>query len=79
MAESNMMQDMEKKELVDRSQFLELMRRFQQGMERNQDFEISVDGETYSIPATAFDSGRFRVEYEIDDGEYEFQLTLKWR
>lgn len=79
MAENSMMQDLEKKELVDRSQFLELMRRFQQGMERNQDFEISVDGETYSIPATAFDNGRFRVEYEIDDGEYEFELTLKWR
>jgi len=74
-----MMQDIEQKEQVDRAQFMELMRRFQQGLERNQDFEISVNGENYTIPATAFDSGRFRVEYEIDDGEYEFEMTLKWR
>lgn len=71
--------EVEQKEYLDRSRFQELLRNWQFALERNQDFEVSVAGNTYTIPADALDKGRFRVEYEIDEGEYEFELTLKWR
>jgi len=71
--------DIEQKEMLDRGQFQELLRNWQHALEHNQDFEVTVAGSTYTIPADALDKGRFRVEYEIDNGEYEFELTLKWR
>lgn len=71
--------DIEQKEMLERGQFQELLRNWQDALERNQDFEVTVAGNTYTIPADALDKGRFRVEYEIDNGEYEFELTLKWR
>lgn len=69
----------EQKEMLDRAQFQALLQQWQQALERNQDFEVTVAGNSYTIPADALEKGRFRVEYEIDEGEYEFELTLKWR
>jgi amphi-Trp domain-containing protein len=72
-------QKLEEKELVDRARFLALLRNWQQSIENNQDFNVSVNGRQFTVPTDALDKGRFRVEYEIDEGEYEFELTLKWR
>lgn len=78
MAEFNAV-DMELKELVDEQRFLQLLRGWAHAIERHQDFEVQVKGESHRIPADAIARGRLRVEYEIDEGEYEFELTLKWR
>lgn len=73
------MQDIEMKETYDRNRFLELLQGWAQSIEKDRDFEVMVDGQMYTIPADAINRGRLRVEYEIDKGEYEFELTLKWR
>jgi amphi-Trp domain-containing protein len=71
--------DMELKEACDKRQFVELLRQWLQHIEQNRDFEVQVKGRSCRIPADALERGHFRVEYEIDQGEYEFELTLKWR
>jgi amphi-Trp domain-containing protein len=73
------MQNMELKETLDRNRFLEMLQGWTRAIEQNQDFEVRVNGQSHTIPADAIDRGRLRVEYEIDRGEYEFELTLKWR
>jgi hypothetical protein len=73
------MQNMELKETLDRNRFLEMLQGWTRAIEQNQDFEVRVNGQSHIIPADAIDRGRLRVEYEIDRGEYEFELTLKWR
>lgn len=72
-------QDIEKKELLDRTRFVEMLREWVNALERNEDFNVTVAGNSYVIPANAADIGRCRVEYEIDEGEHEFELTVKWR
>lgn len=72
-------QDMEVKEIVDKQRFVGLLRDFLTAAERGQDCHVVVKGEKFYIPGHAFDKGRLEVEYEIDEGEHEFELTLKWR
>lgn len=72
-------EDLELKETCDKRQFVDLMKQWLQHIEQNQDFEVQVKGRSCRIPAEALEKGHFRVEYEIDNGEYEFELTLKWR
>lgn len=72
-------QDLEQKEVIDRDQFVKLLRGLQLAIERNQEFEVTVNGQPHVIPADVAERSRFRVEYEIDKGEYEFELTMKWR
>lgn len=71
--------DIEQKEWVDRSRFVETLREWIDALERNQDLTILVSGNSYVIPADAANQARFRLEYEIDEGEHEFELTMKWR
>jgi hypothetical protein len=73
------MPEMELKEKLDRKQFTNLLRDWLEAMEGDDDLEVSVNGEVQFIPAEAFSKGWYRVEYEIDKGEYELELTLKWR
>jgi amphi-Trp domain-containing protein len=75
----NSVQDLEEKEVIDQAHFVNLLRGLQLAIERGQDFEITVGGNRHVIPADAAERSRFRVEYEIDKGEYEFELTMKWR
>lgn len=79
MFEKSKENDLELKESCDKRQFVDLMREWLQAIDRNQDFEVKVKGQLCRIPADAMEKGRFRIEYEIDKGEYEFELTLKWR
>jgi amphi-Trp domain-containing protein len=72
-------QDLEQKEVIDQAAFVELLRGLQLAIERNQEFEVTVAGQHHVIPADVASRSRFRVEYEIDKGEYEFELTMKWR
>jgi amphi-Trp domain-containing protein len=68
----------EQKETLDSTQFVTLMRDWLNAIERGQDFTVPVAGASCVVPASAIESGRFRVEYEIEKGEHEFELTLKW-
>ena len=71
--------DIEQKEHLDRQRFTTLVQGWANALERGEDYQVTVAGKPYSIPSQALESGRCRVEYEIDNGEHEFQLTLKWR
>lgn len=71
--------DIELKEHCDRSHFIDLLKRLLQSMEGGREMDVEIKGRSCRIPAEAFEKGNFRVEYEIDKGEYEFELTMKWR
>lgn len=69
----------ERKEYVDRIAFTEMLRDFLEALENDEDLQVEVKGENYTVPRTAFENGRFRSEYEVKKGEFEYELTLKWR
>jgi hypothetical protein len=69
----------EHKQTLDSRQFVTVMRDWLNAIERQQDFSLPVAGNPCVVPASAMENGHFRVEYEIDKGEHEFELTLKWR
>lgn len=69
----------ERKEYLDRKAFTEMVRNFLTALERDEDLEVGVKGQNYKVPRSAFQNGKFRSEYEVKKGEYEFELTLKWR
>lgn len=75
---AKMEQDMELKETCDKRHFVHMLQQWLQCIEKGKDFEVRVNGRSCSVPAAALENGRFRVEYEIDQGEHEFELTLKW-
>jgi predicted PolB exonuclease-like 3'-5' exonuclease len=70
---------LEKKEYLDRETFTEMVRNFLTALENDKDLQVEVKGENYQVPRSAFENGKFRSEYEVKKGEYEYELTLKWR
>ena len=71
--------EIEQKEWVDQTRFMEILREWFTAMERKQDFTALIKGESFVVPRDAAKKARFRVEYEIDEGEHEFELTMKWQ
>lgn len=69
----------ERKEYLDRIAFTEMVRDFLTALENDEDLQVEVKGENYKVPRSAFENGKFRSEYEVKKGEYEYELTLKWR
>lgn len=69
------------KEYIDRDRQVELLKGWLEAIEGKRDLELDVQDEHCKIPAKAFTGGNTRIEYEYDDkkGEYELELTLKWR
>jgi amphi-Trp domain-containing protein len=71
--------DIEVKEKLTPERFKELVRNCAQALENNQEFDVTVAGQTFHIPSEAWtQANKLEVEYEIDEGEYELQLTMKW-
>ena len=73
------LKDMELKEKVNREQFIQLMRQWMEAAQGKREFDVMVKGQSCKIPADAMEKAKLEVEYEIDDGEYELQFTMKWR
>ncbi len=71
--------DIELKQKVSRDEFLQYLRQVQEGIEGSREFTVNVAGRDCTIPADAFDKGKLEIEYEIDEGEYELELTAKWK
>ena len=70
---------LELKETYDRTRFVKLLHQWADAIERNQAFDVNVQGHSNTVPADAIERGHLRVEYELDNGEYELELTMKWR
>lgn len=69
----------ELKEFIGADQFKGLLREWLVAMEEGEDLVVNVKGQECKIPKEAFLTGKFRSEFEIKRGEYEFELQLKWR
>lgn len=78
MAEPKLM-DIEVKERLGKDVFLRMLHQWAEGLESNQAFDVTVKGQSFTIPADAASKARLEVEYEIDEGEFELQFTMKWR
>jgi amphi-Trp domain-containing protein len=65
--------DIEKE--VDRARFVDTLRRLADALEANQAFRIQVAQKRFTVPATA----ALQIEHEVDDGNEELALELKWR
>jgi hypothetical protein len=72
-------QEVELKEYLNRGRFSEMLSQWVNAIDNRQDFQVVVANRSCSIPAQALDEGKMRVEYEEEEGEIEFQLTLKWK
>lgn len=71
--------EVEVKQILDRQQLTQLLHQWLDSLEAERDFKVVINNETYVVPTDAPIIGETEVEYEIDKGEFEFQLTLKWR
>ncbi len=69
---------MELKEEISRDQCVTLLRQCLTALEQHQEATVQVKGINCVIPQDAGERGHFEVEFEEDDGEFEFELTMKW-
>ena len=67
-----MPKDIEKNVSV--SYFVETLRRLADALERGEPFRIQVANQRFTVPQGA----ELIVEHEIEEGEEEFSLELKW-
>ena len=65
--------DVEKE--VDRTRFVETLRRLADAIEKNEPFRIQVENKRFVVPATA----TLQIEHEVEDGNEELSLELVWR
>lgn len=54
--------------------FVATLRRIADALESEQSFRIQVRGLRFTVPAAA----ELSIEHEVDDGEEELELQLKW-
>lgn len=69
----------EQKQMIESSQVQDVLRKWLSALEQNQDLEVTVNGKNCTIPKEAFQKAKVKLEYEIKNGEYEFELEMKWR
>lgn len=48
-------------------------------IEDNKDFDFEIKGHSGRVPKKVLLSNTTKGEYEFKDGEYEFELELKWK
>ena len=56
------------------SQFDDTLRRLADAMEAGESFRVQVQNKRFTIPADA----EIVIEHEIDDGDEEFAMEMKW-
>lgn len=56
------------------TQFVDTLRRLADAMESGESFRVQVQNKRFTIPADA----EIVIEHEVDDGEEEFAMELKW-
>jgi amphi-Trp domain-containing protein len=57
-----------------KEQFIAKLRRFADALEKDEGFQIQIDGERLYVPAGA----KFNVEHEREDGKQEIEFQIKW-
>jgi amphi-Trp domain-containing protein len=60
---------------VDKSYFVETLRRLADSIEKGEAFRIQVAGERFVVPSDA----ELRIEHEVASGVEELALELSWR
>lgn len=55
--------------------FVETLRRLADALERGEAFRIQVEGARFTVPREA----ALSIEHEVEDGEEELELQLRWK
>ncbi|MGE0172137.1 MAG: amphi-Trp domain-containing protein [Oligoflexales bacterium] len=66
------------KEKMDVSEVRVMLQQWIEAVEKNKDVTIALKGQSFIVPARAFQSG-LKVELEGEGDEFEFEIKLKWR
>lgn len=69
----------EYKEFVAESQLKTILKEWLNALEENRDLDLTIRGKECHVPKEAFKFVKTKAEYELKNGEYEFELELKWR
>jgi len=56
------------------SQFVDTLRRLADALEAGESFRVQVQNKRFTVPADA----EIIIEHEIDEGDEEFAMELKW-
>lgn len=70
--------DIELKEKLTPQAFKTLLHQWVEALDNNADLEFVVRNQRCVLPAEAISEGKLQVEYEIDEGQYEVELKVKW-
>lgn len=69
----------ELKEYIESNQVKDVLRQWLNALEEDTDLEINVKGRDCTISKEALRAIKVKLEYEIKNGEYEFEMQMKWR
>jgi len=69
----------EYKEFVQESDLQNILREWIKALEEERDLNLTIKGKECHIPKEAFKFAKTKVEYELKNDEYEFELELKWK
>jgi amphi-Trp domain-containing protein len=72
------MAEIEIKEYISKSQLIDLLYKWAQALEDKQDLRITIGNYPFTLPADIYEKAKIRLEYEIEEDEQEFEVTLKW-
>lgn len=68
----------ELKEYIGKDQVKGVLKQWLIALEQNEDLVIEVKGKQCKIPKEVLGQEKIKLEYEVKNGEYEFELELKW-
>lgn len=69
----------ELKEYIQGDELKDVLRKWLDALENDQDLVVKVKGQDCTISNEVLQSSKVKLEYEIKNGEYEFELEMKWR
>jgi amphi-Trp domain-containing protein len=67
------------KESINPQRLGQLLRLWADAIEANEDLRFSIKNEEVVIPKETFNLAKIVAEYELKDGEYEFEIEMKWK
>lgn len=67
------------KEFLSTEELKYLLKGWLDAIEQNKDFEFQIKGNSGKVPKDVLLKNTTSGEYEFKNGEYEFELELKWK
>lgn len=69
---------MKVKERLSADEMKTLLSTWLDALEKGEDLDFELKGEKCFVPFLAFQDGKIKAEFEVNEDECEFEIKLKW-